>query len=91
MGHRGDNPSRDYWRGRHTVYRCTDVAGQLLYIGTSTDVCQRLKQHRSQMPWWPEVARVRVEIHRTRPAAFAAEREAIESERPMHNRQYLVA
>lgn len=57
----------------HYVYRCYDAAGQLLYVGQSTNVLRRLGQHMTKL-WWPEVERIEVTSHTSAHAANVAER-----------------
>lgn len=74
------NPSRPT-----TVYRLFDEAGRLLYVGTSANPQSRWEQHAREKLWWSSVTRATVEWCASRPDALAAEREAIRSERPLHN------
>lgn len=67
------------------LYRYYDAEGQLLYVGISFSAVARASQHRSEKGWWCEVANMTVEHHPTRAAAELAEREAIKTERPIHN------
>jgi predicted GIY-YIG superfamily endonuclease len=69
----------------HALYRFFDAGGQLLYVGISLDPGARWKQHRSDKPWWGEVATVTVEPHETRAAVVQAERAAIIAEKPKYN------
>ncbi|RPE39722.1 GIY-YIG catalytic domain-containing protein [Streptomyces sp. Ag109_O5-1] len=41
--------------GCTAVYRLYDRTGRLLYVGSSLNPNQRLKQHATDKPWWPEV------------------------------------
>ena len=79
---------------RHT-YR-DDIAGpvwlyrlfcgqQLLYVGISSRLSQRLVSHRSK-PWGGAVDRIELQRFATRAEGFAAERAAILAEKPVHNR-----
>lgn len=68
-----------------TVYRLFDTSGHLLYVGTSADPQQRWEQHAREKLWWSSVARAEVDWHSNRDAALSAEREAIQSEEPLHN------
>jgi predicted GIY-YIG superfamily endonuclease len=76
---------------KHALYRLRSGVGGLLYVGISLNLAARLAQHRDCQPWWNEVVSVQVEPHPTREAALAAEREAIRTERPLHNIQHRVA
>lgn len=77
--------TRDYWRGRHVMYRCFNSDMRLLYVGKSSDMPGRLTAHRSTTPWFELVARLRIQVFPTHEAALAAEREAIRTEFPIFN------
>jgi predicted GIY-YIG superfamily endonuclease/antitoxin (DNA-binding transcriptional repressor) of toxin-antitoxin stability system len=68
------------------LYRCFDAAGGLLYVGITTDIAERCRQHASTSPWWPLVEQRTREWHPNRPDAERAETTAIETERPKYNR-----
>jgi len=70
---------------RTAVYRLYDAADVLLYIGVAKNFGLRWAQHASAKPWWPEVQRQTVNWYPDRPAAEAAEKEAIRAESPRHN------
>lgn len=70
---------------RSCVYRLYDAAGDLLYIGISTNPLGRISQHRSKRPWGKEIVRDEVEWFDGREAAKDAERWAIHFENPRHN------
>lgn len=70
------------------LYRCFDVHGQLLYVGVTCRYGGRMLDHQRSTPWWPQVARVGTEQFPSETAALAAERVAIQSERPVHNKQW---
>lgn len=38
------------------LYRLRAADGTLLYVGCTADLPKRLRRHRSDKPWWPEVA-----------------------------------
>ncbi|MEU8834849.1 GIY-YIG nuclease family protein [Streptomyces sp900116325] len=71
---------------RTALYRLTDAAGQLLYVGITGDPDMRFKAHETTSPWWPLVAERAVDWHSTRPAAEDAETTAIKNEAPLYNR-----
>jgi hypothetical protein len=68
------------------LYRLTDAAGRLLYVGVTTDPEERFRKHESLSPWWPLVAARAVDWQTNRPAALAAEATAIRDEAPLYNR-----
>jgi predicted GIY-YIG superfamily endonuclease len=69
-----------------TVYRLFDAKDVLLYVGVSVDVDQRWRVHRSSSPWWRLVARKSVVEYPDRDLALAAEAAAIQTEKPLYNR-----
>lgn len=69
------------------LYRHFDKSGQLLYVGISLNAVIRLSQHRDSSHWYDQIARVDVEPFPSRVSALAAERSAVQKERPLHNRQ----
>lgn len=76
----------DIWLGRHVVYRVFDATGRLIYIGRSRNLLVRVKEHRSSSWWWrPLASRVRIELVPDELAAKAAEKRAIQEERPAFN------
>ncbi len=70
---------------KHTVYRLYDEKDTLLYVGVTVDLNGRTKAHRSQTPWWPEVARAETIAYAGRSLAYAARARAIEQEHPLKN------
>lgn len=68
------------------LYRLYGTAGELLYVGIAYYPADRIGQHRSDKPWWPEVTGRRVERYPDRPSAERAERAAIVAELPRYNR-----
>jgi predicted GIY-YIG superfamily endonuclease len=67
------------------LYRLYDAHGDLLYIGATDNLKGRFNQHRTEKPWWGEVARKTAAWYATRAEAFAAEDHAIACENPRHN------
>lgn len=79
----------------HTVYRCFNVAGALLYVGCTHDLKKRLAQHRGQStnplsraPWYDLVAVVTTEEHPDAASGYAREAEVVRDERPAFNVAY---
>lgn len=68
-----------------SLYRFYNSTGELLYIGITNRVPRRLDEHGDEKPWYHQVADVKVEHHRDRHAALAAEKTAIKTERPKYN------
>lgn len=67
------------------VYRCYDADDELIYIGSSINLRQRIYTHRSSTRWWGEVARVEAEPHPSEGACRIAEGRAIATESPYYN------
>lgn len=67
------------------LYRLHNKAGDLLYVGISGDPLRRWPEHAADKEWWPEVSRFSIDWFDNRPAALAAERDAIRAEKPLHN------
>lgn len=68
----------------NTLYRFY-AADQLLYVGITVNPGRRLEKHRALQPWWADVARIEMEQHPDQATLRAAEREAIKTEKPLHN------
>lgn len=83
--HRIDVARHDTDPRPHVVYRFYGDAGELLYVGISLAAVQRMSAHKSNQPWWPDVARVDFVHYPDREAARAAEKVAIQDERPRYN------
>lgn len=73
-----------YWRGKHVVYRYLG-GGELLYVGMTFDLYERMKAHRRLSPWWPDMDRLVIKVYPSRVAARRAEIEAIRTEFPVYN------
>ncbi|MFF7071973.1 GIY-YIG nuclease family protein [Streptomyces pseudovenezuelae] len=67
--------------GRTALYRLYGPQG-LLYVGISTCPLTRIRTHLQQQPWGPHVIGIRIDYPHD---AHTAEREAVHTERPLHN------
>lgn len=72
----------------YALYRFFDADDVLLYVGLTTNPPERLKKHRGEKPWWPEIAQMHVEYHPTVAALKEAERNVIATEKPRYNVQH---
>lgn len=73
-------------RNRPTgLYKLFDGNGVLLYVGIGFVPERRWASHARTKPWWRSVASKHVEWHPNRGLARAAEREAIQTLKPLHN------
>lgn len=70
--------------GRHFVYFLRNRRGQVVYVGVSSHLRQRLMSH--DLRFGDEIAAVDTVEYRDRAAALAAESDAIAAMRPKHNR-----
>jgi excinuclease UvrABC nuclease subunit len=69
----------------HVLYRMFDAEDHLLYVGLTNNPRNRFSGHSKGKAWWPEVAHIRVETFATRDELIAAEKAAIQTERPWYN------
>jgi predicted GIY-YIG superfamily endonuclease len=69
------------------LYRHYEVDGTLLYVGISLNAVARLGQHSNTAAWYHRIARIEIEPFMSRREAREAERRAIQTERPCHNRR----
>jgi predicted GIY-YIG superfamily endonuclease len=67
------------------IYRCFDKCDRLLYVGTSSNLAQRLRDHQSTKNWFQWIATIKVEHYPTRKEAVMAEHKAIVREHPEWN------
>lgn len=72
-------------RRRHFVYRAYDAAGQLLYVGMTIDLDRRRREHKTNRIWFDQAVRFRIAGPYNYQSARRIERQAINSERPVHN------
>lgn len=69
----------------HTVYRVYDTDGVLVYVGCTSDIDRRLREHRSGAPWRHRIHRVTTVEYPDMARGLVAEHNAINAERPEHN------
>lgn len=72
----------------HALYRFFDRHGVLLYVGLTMDPGSRWKAHSKGKAWWLDVHDIRIEHFSDRASVEAAERQAIRTEKPLHNIQH---
>lgn len=68
-----------------SVYRMRNADGELLYIGVSIAVIQRVAQHKVCKGWFYEISHIDIEHFDCLGDAESAEIEAIKSEKPKYN------
>lgn len=71
------------------VYRAFSKDNELLYIGITKDLKNRIINHKSSKKWWIEVDRIDEESFDDRVSAMKAEARAIKSENPKYNKRIL--
>lgn len=71
--------------GRFGVYVLSDESGQILYIGHTMNLFQRLSSHRSLKPWWRDVRSMEWVACQGYAEARATEKSLIALYRPIHN------
>lgn len=70
------------------VYRLYDVFGRLLYVGMTSDIPRRWKEHRKDhRSWWYQTVERPLEWFPGRVDAWHAERQAVRTELPLHNNE----
>jgi hypothetical protein len=70
------------------LYRHFDKHGTLLYVGISATLGGRIKAHQRNSQWFNTVDRITLEHFATRGDVLQAERDAITTEHPLHNKVY---
>lgn len=70
------------------VYTLIADDGEVLYVGCTNHIARRLTNHASGREWFPEVARIEVDRYPDEASGLAAERAAIKSLNPTHNRVF---
>ena len=70
-----------------SLYRCFDENGALLYVGISKSALARVSAHSVESAWYPSVAKISIENFDSVSAAANAEKLAIATENPLHNKQ----
>jgi len=72
--------------GKTKLYRFFDADRNLLYVGISLSVVQRLQDHLAEKPWIPDNGTLSWTTYLDRSTAEQAERVAIRVENPRHNK-----
>lgn len=75
---------RDHW-----VYFCHNAAGDLLYVGLTSEGLQRHRAHAKNADWWSQVDTIRIEHYDSRESAALAEAAAIKKHEPPFNRELI--
>lgn len=69
----------------HCLYRHFDGSGVLLYVGITSRIGERIRDHKRHSCWWLEITRIEIERFASRAELIEAEKAAIRSENPLHN------
>lgn len=70
---------------RTYLYKAYSSSQELLYVGITHSVDQRLAAHRNQKTWWDDVASLSIETYSSREDAEAQERHQIATLAPKYN------
>jgi predicted GIY-YIG superfamily endonuclease len=70
------------------LYRAFDSQNQLLYVGISNQWHHRLHQHEKSAAWIEQADYVKIERFSDRESVSVAEREAVKTEKPLHNKVF---
>jgi excinuclease UvrABC nuclease subunit len=82
----GLSHQRDYGKDKMltNLYRHFDADGNLLYVGISLSALTRLYAH-GKAAWYNDIKNVTIENYPTKRMALDAEKNAIKTEKPIHN------
>lgn len=69
----------------HSVYQIFNEADELIYVGCTLELGQRISNHRETQPWAAEIVRVESDLYATREIALAYERALIKRYAPKYN------
>jgi predicted GIY-YIG superfamily endonuclease len=72
------------------LYRFYDQSGLLLYVGISNNFATRLRAHERSSGFFKDVESITLERYATRDEVVAAEKLAIQTELPLHNKAWNV-
>ena len=72
-------------RDRHMVYKCLDTKDELLYVGVTSNIKSRMKQHRNNSFWFKDTNKIIAKIYDTRKEADLAEARIIRKNNPIYN------
>lgn len=78
--------SGEYLDQPHWVYVFRNRHDEVLYVGRTIDLPERLRAHRCDKDWYGEVAQVEAVLHPDYATATAAELLAIDAHRPLYER-----
>lgn len=80
-----DDAPKGVIRNRRALYRHFSETGELLYVGVSLSLLQRIIGHRGKSHWFDEVSRIEIIRFSDTAEMLAAEKEAIRLENPKYN------
>jgi len=72
----------------NVLYRFWDSSNSLLYIGISKSFGNRFNQHAHMAEWFSKAHSVTIEHYSDRKSVESAEKRAIKTEKPIHNKAY---
>ncbi len=76
-----------YKNEKHVVYYHYNSEGTLLYIGACLNIFHRMANHMAGAKWFDDVSRIEIKHFSNKADAYKAEKEAILSLNPLHNKQ----
>lgn len=73
---------------RPKLYRFYDEDGDLIYVGVSLSIINRLKHHKANSHWFDRVAKITIENFNTEEEMLKAEKNVIVEENPFFNKKF---
>lgn len=70
---------------QYVLYRHYNEAGELLYVGVSSRVMRRTREHEKNSAWFGDTFKISIERFPNRDHLLEAEKQAIKNERPKYN------
>lgn len=70
------------------LYRHFDADDNLLYVGVSISILNRIRGHRSNSHWFDRIAKITIQNFNTKEEMYEAEKYAILNEKPLCNVQF---
>ena len=71
----------------HYLYRHFDINDNLLYVGISLSIFERLACHKNRSSWFEQIRKITIEPYTSRVKCLTAEAEVIKKENPIHNKR----
>ena len=68
------------------LYRHFDCCRDLLYVGMTSSIVNRMMQHKKNAGWFCDIDNIEIKVYTSKEDAAEAERRAIFVEAPLHNK-----